>query len=196
MNTDGIRVWLKESYFRQLLVWGKVLSNQAKEYDDVLFRHRPTENILNIRHSVSSSSSRRKEWLVGFGNPEEHIPMLTHSIAFGFEAIHDFLSLVCKFAVVFNSLVHGGVDRSDIKLPGFFRTDKLPQYSKRARGLVGVDPKDLATFATSLMSQTLSGYPFGPVTSPITETMIQPSEKTLSEVSMSPRTASTTTLTV
>jgi hypothetical protein len=55
------------------------------KYDDVLFRQRRTEYIHTIRHLVSPSSSKGKDELVGFGNPEEHIPVLTDSIAFGFE---------------------------------------------------------------------------------------------------------------
>ena len=103
----------------------KLYPNQPK-CNVVLFQQRPTEYIYSVRHLVSPSSSEGKYELVGFGNPEEHIPVLTDSIVFGFEAIHDFPSLVCKFTLAFNNFMHSGVDRSDIELPIFFRRSKMP----------------------------------------------------------------------
>ena len=78
---------------------------------------------------IGSSKLRTKEslqrFLTSFGNPENHIPMLTDSIVFSFEAIHDSLSFFCKFTLAFNDFTHGNVGWSNIKLPVFFRGNKM-----------------------------------------------------------------------
>ena len=80
--------------------------------------------------------------LVGFGNPEKHIPMLADGIVFSFEAINDFLSFFRKFTSSFNSFVHGNVDWSNIKFPVF---EKLGWKSEQKALMSGelANSKDL-----------------------------------------------------